>query len=147
MCGCSGVLAASNPANGKHSRERKRRIEARKPAAEAIQIRLPDLYRFSEWPGCPCVGLALPVWLPEPSRRCFPARSPCRLSSLQCPDLPLPLFAYVRRMFHDLLHFTQLTTQDAADVKTINFFVKFTNDWPDVETYSGSNNPGQVWVW
>ena len=32
-------------------------------------------------------------------------------------------------------------------VQTINFFVKYTNDWPDVETYSGSNNPGKVWVW
>jgi len=51
-------------------------------------------------------------------------------------------------MFADLVHFTQLTTQtDPADVETINFFVKFTNDWPDVETYSGSNNPGKVWKW
>ena len=56
--------------------------------------------------------------------------------------------ARVQTMFSDLVHFTQLTTQtDPNDVKSINFFVKFTNDWPDVETYSGSNNPGGVWVW
>lgn len=54
----------------------------------------------------------------------------------------------MQKMFADLLHFTQLTTQtDPDNVKTINFFVKFTNDWPDVETYSGSNNPGKTWVW
>jgi hypothetical protein len=50
-------------------------------------------------------------------------------------------------MFADMVHFQALTTQDPADVKTLNFFVKFTNDWPDVETYSGSNNPGKIWVW
>ena len=51
------------------------------------------------------------------------------------------------QMFADMVHFQALTTQDPADVKTLNFFVKFTNDWPDVETYSGSNNPGKIWVW
>jgi hypothetical protein len=65
--------------------------------------------------------------------------APCRSG----PDL-----WHCAQMFADLVHFTQLTTQtDPADVETINFFVKFTNDWPDVETYSGSNNPGKVWKW
>jgi len=35
--------------------------------------------------------------------------------------------------FHDIAHFISLTTQtNPDDIKSLNFFVKYTNDWPDV---------------
>jgi len=41
--------------------------------------------------------------------------------------------------FHDIAHFVSLTTQtNPDDIKSLNFFVKYTNDWPDVRYTHGN---------
>mmetsp|Transcript_49100 Transcript_49100/g.76574 ORF Transcript_49100/g.76574 Transcript_49100/m.76574 type:complete len:90 (-) Transcript_49100:126-395(-) len=49
-------------------------------------------------------------------------------------------------MFADIHHFAQLKSQFQS-LDELNFFVKYTDDFPVVETFSGSNNPGGIFTW